>query len=116
MINKIDLSIRFNYTDGETFSEMFFGKNMTSILESCNFERRLSLCVNTNAIKISKRMIYEYETVHEYLMGYFVYALVLIPIICTISIILNFLAVKATQKYKEMQEKAKEIKQTIDGE
>ena len=89
----------------------FLKNNFTKLFYECDFEKKLNFCVNKSTI--IENLKYEYDTVHTFLYAQLIYTLVLIPTFCTIGIILSLIIIKVTQKYKEIQDKAKKIKQDV---
>ena len=86
-------------------------KNSTKMFQDCDFPRRLKLCsINNISEEINTKEKYEYDHVYSYNYAKFIYTLILIPIICTLSIILNLITFKITFIYVEIPEKIHEIK------
>ena len=82
------------------------------MIENCNFEKRLKFC-NLNKSELSQiKEInkYELEKVYSYMFAKYIHTLILIPIICSLSVLLNIIIFKISFKYKEIQTKTKEVK------
>ena len=85
-------------------------KNVSKMIENCDFEKRLEFCnLNKSEFDQIKEVKYEYDEVRSYMFAKYVNILSLIPIICSLSIVLNMITFKISFKYKEIQTKMKEV-------
>ena len=74
-------------------------------IRSCEFPQRMSKCLNLSLSKKKVSITYEYDVFHIYLNFLFIYASVLIPIICAFNIVTNILIVLVFNEYRKNQKK-----------